>query len=277
MLHVRNVGYSNALVLAMDRELAAELRRRSIPSVSNADNLNAWNDTCLQRHIGRVRHERILALAALIDAGLDVLHTDATVVFVRDFVPFLRAHQPDADMLVQREHSGPKPAVDQLGCGVNTGFVFVRATNGKAMVQFLVAAIQRGLVEFYNRWNNVGDALGWSFLAAAEAEREPPGAPKTSPFDNATTVFLLKKRGLRLAFLPYDRFPRVGSWSALQPTANIHHLIGDDAFDNGKAFGSMPFRGHRQRLDRYDDTDFSTFVGVMRACGLWMYDASPAN
>ena len=37
----------------------------------------------------------------------------------------------------------------------------------------------------------------------------------------------------------------------------------------------MPFRGHRQRLDRYDAQDFETFVGVMRQCGLWLYEASP--
>ena len=59
----------------MDRELAAELKRRGIPSVDNSANLNAWNSTCLQRHIGRVRHERLLGLAALVAAGLDVLHT----------------------------------------------------------------------------------------------------------------------------------------------------------------------------------------------------------
>jgi hypothetical protein len=41
-----------------------------------------------------VRHERLLGLAALVAAGLDVLHTDATVVLVRDVVPFLRA-QPE--------------------------------------------------------------------------------------------------------------------------------------------------------------------------------------
>ena len=69
--------------------------------------------------------------------------------------------------------------------------------RGAEVAKFLLDAVQRGLVEFYNRypnpnpnpnpnsnpnpnpnpnpnrWNNVGDALGWSFLAAAEAVREP--------------------------------------------------------------------------------------------------------
>ena len=64
---------------------------------------------------------------------------------------------------------------------------------------------------------------------------------------------------------------------ALRPTATIHHLVGDGSLGEHykTAFGSMPFRGHRQRLDRYDAQDFETFVGVMRQCGLWLYEASP--
>ena len=38
------------------------------------------------------------------------------------------------------------------------------------------------------------------------------------------------------------------------------------------AFGALPFRGHRQRLDRYDEADFDSYVAVMRQCGLWLYD-----
>ena len=93
-LYLRWLYLLRQVVLAMDRELAAELKRRGVPSVDNSANLNAWNSTCLQRHIQRVRHERLLGLAALVAAGLDVLHTDATVVLVRPVVPFLRA-QPE--------------------------------------------------------------------------------------------------------------------------------------------------------------------------------------
>ena len=273
-LHARRLGYRNAVVLAMDRELAAELRRRGIPSADNSANLDAWNATCLQRHIQRVRHERILAIAALVTAGLDVLHTDATVVLVRDVLPFLRAQPAELDFLVQRE-GGPPAAVERLGCGLNSGFAFVRAARGQAAARFLVDAVQRGLVEFYNRWNNVGDKLGWSFVTAAEASRQPAGAPKTSQLDNATSVLHLPKRGLRVAFLPYDRFPRIGDWSVLRETALIHSLVGDGSLGDqfAHAFGSLPFRGHRQRLDRYDETDFETYVGVMRQCGLWLYES----
>ena len=49
--------------------------------------------------------------------------------------------------------------------------------------------------------------------------REPAGEPKTSQLDNATALFRLPKRKLRLGFLPYDLFPRIGDWSVLRGTA----------------------------------------------------------
>jgi|TARA_B110001469_G_C9323213_1_gene173125 hypothetical protein len=60
-------------------------------------------------------------------------------------------------MLVQRE-GGPAQAVERLGCGVNSGFAFVRGqARGAEAAKFLLDAVQRGLVEFYNRWSNAGD------------------------------------------------------------------------------------------------------------------------
>jgi hypothetical protein len=32
----------------------------------------------------------------------------------------------------------------------------------------------------------------------------------------------------------------------------------------------VPFRGHRQRLDRYDATDFDAHRKMMRQLGLWL-------
>ena len=66
IIHAHRLGYTNALVLSMDVELDADLRRRGLPSVDNSANLDAWNTTCLQRHVQRVRTERVLAVAALL-------------------------------------------------------------------------------------------------------------------------------------------------------------------------------------------------------------------
>jgi hypothetical protein len=39
--------------------------------------------------------------------------------------------------------------------------------------------------------------------------------------------------------------------------------------------GVRAFRGHRQRQDRYEDTDFNDQVDTLRELGLWLVDASP--
>lgn len=154
--HLKRLGIQNALVLAMDRELSRDLELRRIPHADNSVNLDAWNATCLQRHIQRVRTERQLALCALLLSGLDVLHTDATVVFTKDVLPMLRTQQPfhDADFLVQRE-SGPGGAYRKIGSCVNPGFLYARgargAENRERLLRFFNDMVRRGLVEFYNR------------------------------------------------------------------------------------------------------------------------------
>ena len=82
--HARQLGYRNALIYSMDSELHSHLSARSVPSFDGSALLNAWNNTCLQRHIQAVRMERHVAVAALLSAGLDVLQTDATCLFLRD-------------------------------------------------------------------------------------------------------------------------------------------------------------------------------------------------
>ena len=266
--HLRAVDMTNALVLSMDAELHAHLRMRGVPSADNTDNVQAWNTTCLQRHVQRVRMERQLALAALVGAGFDVLHTDATVVFVRNVLPMMRSVElADVDLIVQRE-GGPAGAVRKLGTAVNAGFTLVRARNPDRVRTFLSDAVRRGLVEFYNRWNNVVDQMGWSFLVADTAK---PTAGLTSQLANETTVVTLGRYDLRLAWLPYESFPRIGAWDELRRTAAIYHLTADGSLgpQYAQPWGVVPFRGHRQRLDRYDDEDFAEHAKVMRMIGLW--------
>ena len=218
--------------------------------------------------------ERVLALAALISAGFDVLQSDASVVFVRDFVPFLVAAPQGVDMLVQRD-GGPGAAASRLGSAVCSGFAYVRSREAKreAVVRFLLDVVRRGLVEFYNRWNNIVDQQGWSFIVA-----ESQTSPHTSQLANETTMMRIERQGcaadacLRLGFLPYDQFPRIGAWPALRPTAAIYHLVPDGTLGTQfeSPIGVKPFRGHRQRLDRYDEADFDAHRDVMRGMGLWL-------
>ena len=62
--------------------------------------------------------ERHLAVAALVGAGLDVLHTDATAVFLRDPLPMLRAQPQQVDVLFQRD-DWPASPVQAMGTAVN--------------------------------------------------------------------------------------------------------------------------------------------------------------
>jgi hypothetical protein len=126
--HAHRFHYTNALVLSMDAELHDELRRRGQPSFDDSANLAEWNITCLQRHIQQVRMERVLALAALVADGFDVLATDATVVFVRDVLPLLVGAPPDIDILAQRD-SAPPDVLAHTGSGVNAGLIFVRGAS----------------------------------------------------------------------------------------------------------------------------------------------------
>ena len=166
-LHARRLEYTNALVLSMDTQLHTELHQRGIPSFDDSANLDDWNTTCLQRHIQRVRTERVLAIAALVAGGFDVLHTDATVVFVRDVMPvlrclshrtyihtyihtyirdvmpILRALPPSVDMVTQR-HECPPDVKRSTGSGVNPGFLYVRASKTEAVVSLMNDAIKRG-------------------------------------------------------------------------------------------------------------------------------------
>lgn len=271
--HAHRLGYTNTIILSMDSELHADLRSRNIPSFDNSDNVNAWNTTCLQRWIGQVRMERHFATFALVAGGFDVLLTDATVVFVRDFMPFLTGAQappPDrADMLTMR-HNAPPPVMEHTGAGVNPGFLFVRAARRDLLLPFFTEVVRRGLVEFYHRWDNVIDHFGFTFLW-----NDNDLAAPTTQVANEMTLLTLRhptkckpSECLRAGFLPHEQFPRIGNWSrkagGFEDVALIHHLA-----------DIRPHPGHRQRLDRYDEADFEGFETAMREAGLWLVDSSP--
>ena len=140
--HTRKLRYRNALVLSMDRELSEELGKRRVAFADLSEQLQHWNNTCLQRHIQAVRSERHLAVAALLRAGIDVFLSDATTVFVRDFVPALHA-QPRAafDLLVQRD-DWPGNPMRKVGTASNAGLYYARADKDGATARLVVAAVE---------------------------------------------------------------------------------------------------------------------------------------
>lgn len=82
---------------------------------------------------------------------------------------------------------------------------------------------------------------------------------------------------LRIGLLPYNLFPRHGNWPALRQTALIYHMTLGCPQEKAPCFapGIRPFRGNRQRLDRYDERDFDDMVNTLRGNGLWLVDENP--
>ena len=214
-----------------------------------------------------------------------MLLSDASCVFVRDFVPQLHA-QPRAafDILVQRD-VWPSSPVRKVGTASNAGLYYVRAGKDGASARLVMAAVERGLVEFYLRWNNIPDQYGFSH-ALADTKLE---GGVTSPTANLTTVGELQRRGsacrrrgncLRAGWLPFDEFPRAhspavpGEWAQLRDKAAVYHLAYNCLQEHAPCSvpGIRPFRGHRQRLDRYDDVDFADQRSTLQALGLWLQD-----
>ena len=231
----------------------------------------------------------------MLAAGIDVLLCDATVVLLRPVVAELAAIP--ADLLVQRD-AWPEDPVRKVGVAANAGCYYAHGTA--AVSEFVLSAVRRGLIEFYLRWNNIGDQYGLSFVMAdakmdAKADGGAGGAGggrrggrgRSSPTANETTLATFhpsgshcKQRGncLRLGWLPYDRFPRTGSWDGLQPSAAIYHLTHGCMQEAAPCSvpGSRPFRGHRQRQDRYEKVDFDDMRSTLRALGMWLVDATPS-
>ena len=108
---------------------------------------------------------------------------------------------------------------------------------------------------------------------------------RTSEMANDTTVGTIKRwkcmqRGgvcLKVAFLPYERFPRHGRWvhGGLEKTALLYHMTIGCMQEQAPcgAPGIRPFRGNRQRLNRYDETDFDDMRTVLKQVGAWRVGA----
>ena len=103
-----------------------------------------------------------------------------------------------------------------------------------------------------------GDEKAWGHL-----DPTPHPTPHPTPTHTLSQVRPARHRlNLLFPLTPPLLLPLIRS--ALRGTAYIHHLIGDGSLGEqyAHAFGALPFRGHRQRLDRYDETDFETYVAA---------------
>jgi hypothetical protein len=281
----QRASISNVLLYALDSEAYDYFSARSIPTANGTDNLDAWASTRLQRHLQRALAERHMAAAALVHAGYDVLLTDTTHVFQRPVTPLLRSLGSDGsvDIFAQRGGCSLK-AEPAIGCGFVWNFLFLRGnvpdTRRARVVDFVQAAVDLGMVDFYLRWwaGHHCVFMGYvKLLRSAQPQVElVSGSAETSAqsnlaHPNSTSVISLRHRNfcagggsdscLRIGQLPADRFPPAGHF----PQHRAHAIIGRSARPD-----LDPKRSHRLRLDRYDEVDFENLRTQMVKDGLWL-------
>ena len=60
--------------------------------------------------------------------------------------------------------------------------------------------------------------------------------------------------------------------AALKPSADVYHLTYGCMQEEApcRVPGIRPFRGHRQRLDRYEAVDFEDMAATLREVGAWL-------
>ena len=201
---------------------------------------------------------------------------------MRDVQPFfrslLRARAP-VDMAVAR---GPcrGRSDPSFGCSLWWNFWLLRGQappeRRARLVAYSRAALERGLVDFYLRWWNghhcmfqgYGKALGSSAPQlegglSAQALAEQPSSTAVAAFRSPEWCQGLQDGCLRLALLPMDLFPPPVPGAFAAAAANSTALVGRSP---------RPDRGHRLRLDRYDEVDFDTQREAMVADGLWFVE-----
>ena len=143
----RRASITNTIVLCWDTALFSLLQSRRIASYDDSANLAAWAQTHIERPLQRIFMERFVAVASLVLAGFDVVHTDADAVFLRDWRPFLRSLPADTHMFAQRDLY-PELMVDAMG-GYTAcmGFIFFRSSE--LVARFLDDSFHRAQAHAY--------------------------------------------------------------------------------------------------------------------------------
>ena len=263
--HAHALQFHNSIVLCWDRALHARLRRLRISAAhDSSDALKRWCPTRLVNHLQRVFMERLVALAALVISGLDVLHSDADCLFLRDFRPFLQ--QPEVHIVAQPD-SYPQTPAKAFGATACMGFVFFRSTDGVS--RFLDDALALSYVQPHH--TNAVDQFGFNHallswrctihnatFVSGKASLASPVLRDSSlggglgrlKMTNAPKCTRRRRSGCtrgqywkchgsacpRVGLLPPHYFPREGDWAEVAADAYIYHgpTVDGDAGGTGQ-------------------------------------------
>jgi hypothetical protein len=260
-------------VYALDLPSHEYLSGKRINSVDGSANMDAWNQTRLQRHIQRAEAERHLAAAAICYGGLDVLLTDTTHVLLADVMPTVHglAKAGTVDMASARGGCDGKPPI---GCGPLWNLMFLRgagtAEQRERASSWQYAGVRQGMVDFYLRWWNGAHCINNGFgkrYSGCHPQLQDGVRHHDVADANFSEVAVISLdqclSGLKLGLLPASFFTPVPLYGP-SGVAGPQRLL-------GSIFGrsSKPAQRDRLRLDRYDAQDFDEIVQAMKADGLW--------
>ena len=155
-------GVANGLVHALDPEAFGFLHGRGVPTHNGTAALEAWQASRLRRHIQRALAERHMAAAALVDAGISTLLMDTSSVILKPLAPYFSSEATRAlatDVMAMRSRCRADKE-RTTGCELLWTLVYFRgappakpgAPRDTRVLDFIRAAIETGLVDFYLRW-----------------------------------------------------------------------------------------------------------------------------
>ncbi|KAK3248186.1 hypothetical protein CYMTET_42340 [Cymbomonas tetramitiformis] len=177
--HMRDLGITNFLIGAMDKQLLQRLEADGVPTWLMGS--KGMDERTVQRDFGWGTHnfhkmgrDKIRLIRDFTRLGIDVLISDIDVAWIANPLPFFRRH-PEADILVSTDQLRNESVGDGLEFHIcqtasNIGIMWFRSTPGaQAMTQEWVDVIEKDP----RKWDQVAfndlKALG----GACQGKRDP--------------------------------------------------------------------------------------------------------
>lgn len=232
--HMRALGISRFLVVAMDAVIAQRLAGRGIVLARGHFDGSA-TDFWLRR---------MLIWQYLVEIGVDIVQSDIDAVWLKNPIPEFLANQPH-DLMCSQGTLHPFDTAQSWGFVICTGFMAIRSTP--PAIRFFAAFQDRAAQVLETDDQDVMNhilfdaGLVWD-AAGAEPEINTIDGMKFHSFPSVITGFS-QTLGLTVSLLPHSLFPRL------------------------PASGSEAYVKHTLRPE-----DDSLRISELKAVGCWMID-----
>lgn len=239
--HAKQVGaLSSALVVALDQSEYNRLAKLGVPVFYDTSGTNMPFDTQAQGFRSKaynriVFHKWIIALNAL-SIGVNVLLTDADVIWLKNPLPGLARNYPNCSILASCEDSlNSEPPT-----WVNTGFMYLRATE--RTIKFITAFL-RWCEVHETKMQDMDDQYKWQMFT----EKNP--SMTNTPIADADQRCMSYSNGaskLDLFMLPRVQYMNFKHWNEATHTQQSNAITLHYNWLNGLAEKrkNMELRGH---------------------------------